>query len=248
VAGDFFGGGNDFKDGKAAAVADIEGFAGNGFDGFESAEVGIGDIEDVDVVADAGAVGRGVVRAEDFDVGNNALSGIENFRNEMGFDAMMFAAIGGGAGGVEIAESGVLEASVGTVVRENFFEAEFGFAVGVDGIFGMIFGDGDGVRFAVGGSGGRENEFFYAVASYGVEKIDACGDVGGVERAGFADGLGDQSFACEMHDCVNGVLAEHFFDLGSDAKIGFVEGRFGRDGGGVALLKIVESDDLVVAG
>ena len=75
----------------------------------------------------------------------------------MGFDAMAFAAFGGGAGGVEIAESGVMESGVGAVVGEDFFEAEFGFAVGVDGIFGMIFGDGDGVRFAVGGRGGRKD-------------------------------------------------------------------------------------------
>jgi len=154
AAGDLFGGVEDFEDGKAAAVAHVEGFAGNGFYGFESAEVGIGDIEDVDVVADTGAVGGRVVRAEDFDVGNNALRGVENFWNEMGFDAMMFAAFGGSASGVEIAESGVLEAGVAAVVRENFFEAKFGFAVGVDGVFGMIFGDGDGVGFAVGGGGG----------------------------------------------------------------------------------------------
>ena len=38
VAGDFLGGVEDFEDGKAAAVADVEGFAGNVFDGFESAE------------------------------------------------------------------------------------------------------------------------------------------------------------------------------------------------------------------
>jgi len=86
------------------------------------------------------------------------------------------------------------------------------------------------------------------VASYSVEKIDATGDIGSVERAGFADRLGDQGFAREMHYRVNRVLGEDFFDLGSDAEIGFAEYCFGRNGGGVALLKIVESDDLVVAG
>ncbi len=169
AAGDFFGGVKDFENGKATAVADVEGFAGNGFDGFESSEMGIGDVEDVDVIADAGAVGRGVIGAEDFELRNDAESGVENFRDEMGLDAMGFAALGGSAGGVEITESGVVEAGVGAIVGEDFFEAEFGFAVGIDGIFGVVFGDGDGVRFAVGGRGGREDEFFYAVASDGVE-------------------------------------------------------------------------------
>ena len=68
AAGDFFGGVEDFEDGEAAAVADVEGFAGDGFDRFERADVGVGDVEDVDVIADAGAIGRGIVRAEDFDV------------------------------------------------------------------------------------------------------------------------------------------------------------------------------------
>ena len=81
---------------------------------------------------------------------------------------MGLAALGGGAGGIEIAESGVVEAGVGPVVGEDLFEAQFGFAVGVDGILGMIFGDGDSVGFAVGGSGGGKDEFLYIVASDGV--------------------------------------------------------------------------------
>lgn len=70
AAGDFFGGVEDFEDGKASAVANIEGFAGDGFDGLEGAEMGIGDVEDVDIIADAGAVRCGIVRAENFEVWN----------------------------------------------------------------------------------------------------------------------------------------------------------------------------------
>ena len=86
------------------------------------------------------------------------------------------------------------------------------------------------------------------MAGHGVEEIDAGGDVGGVEGAGFADRLGDESFAGEVHDGVNFVFGEDFFDLCADAEIGSTENRFGRDGGGVALLKIIERDDLVAAG
>ena len=86
------------------------------------------------------------------------------------------------------------------------------------------------------------------MASYSVEKIDATGDIGSVERAGFADRLGDQGFAREMHYRVNRVLGEDFFNLCADAEIGFVEYCFGRNGGGVALLKIIQGDDLVATG
>lgn len=157
AAGDALGGVENFENGKAAAIADVESFAGNFFEGFESAEVGIGDIEDVNVVADAGAVGRRVIEAENFELGDIAESGVENAGNEMGFGAMVLAALGGGAGGVEIAENGVLQSGVGAIVGKDFLEAELGFAVGIDGVFGMILGNGDGVRLAVGGGGGREN-------------------------------------------------------------------------------------------
>lgn len=213
AAGDFFGGVEDFEDGEAPAVAYIEGFAGDFFYGFECADVGIGDIQDVNVVANAGAVGSGVIGAEDFEVWNNTQSSVENFRNEVGFDAMGFAALGGCAGGVEITECDEMETGVSAIVGEDFLEAELGLAVGIDGIFGMILGNGDGVRLTVGGGGGRENKFSYTVASHGVEKIDAAGDIGGIEGAGLADGFGDERFARKVHDCVDLVLREDFLDL-----------------------------------
>jgi len=86
------------------------------------------------------------------------------------------------------------------------------------------------------------------VAGHGVEEIDAGGDVGGVEGAGLADGFSDQGFAGEVHDRINFVLREDFFELRADGEINFTEGGLGRDGGGVALLEIIESDDLVAAG
>ena len=157
VTGDFFGGVDNFEDGEAAAVADVESFAGDGFDGFEGAEVRIGDIENVDIVADAGAVGSGIVGTENFELWDEAKCGVENLGDEVGFDAMGFAALGRGASGVEIAERGVMDAGVGAIVGEDFFEAQLGFTVRVDGIFGMVFGDGDGVRLTIGGGGGGED-------------------------------------------------------------------------------------------
>lgn len=248
AAGDFFGGVEDFENGKAAAVADVEGLAGDGFDGIESTDVGIGDVENVDVIADASAIGRGVIGTEDFEMRNGAEGGVENFWNEVGLDAMGFAALDGSAGGVEIAKSGVVEAGVCAIVGKDFLEAELGFAVGIDGILGVVFGDGNGVRLAVGGGGGREDEFFHAMAGDGVEEIDAGGDVGGVESAGFADGFGDERLTGKMHDGFDLVLGKDFFDLRADAEIDFAEDGAGRDGGGVAFLKIIEGENLITAG
>ena len=248
ASGDFFSGVEDFEDGEAAAISHIEGFAGNSFDCFEGANVGISDIQDVNVVTDTGAVVRWVIGAKDFEVWNNAKSGIENLRNEVSFDAMGLAAIDGCAGSIEITERGEMETGVGAIVGENFLEAELGFAVRIDGILGMILGDGDSVRLAVSGGGGGKDELFYAVAGHGVEKIDAAGDIGGVEGAGLADGFGDEGFARKMHDCVDLVLGEDFLDLGADAEIRSAENGAGRNGGGVAFLKIIERYYAVTAG
>ena len=64
TAGDFPRGFEHFENGVAAVVADVVGGAGGAVEGLEGEDVGIGDVQDVDIVADAGAVGRGVVRAE----------------------------------------------------------------------------------------------------------------------------------------------------------------------------------------
>src|SRR6267378_3308114 len=90
AAGDALGGIDDLQNRKAATVADVEGFTGNLADLLKRADMGIGDIEHVDVITDAGSVGRGVVSTKDIDVRQRTRSGIENARNEMSFHAMMF--------------------------------------------------------------------------------------------------------------------------------------------------------------
>src|SRR5437899_6119533 len=52
---------NDFQDREAAAVADVEGFAGNLGYFLKRADVRIGDVENMDVIADTGSVRRGIV-------------------------------------------------------------------------------------------------------------------------------------------------------------------------------------------
>src|SRR5216684_1567326 len=92
AAGDALGGIDNFQDRESTAVADVEGFAGNAVDLLKRADVGIGDIEHVDVIANAGSVRRGVIRAEDVDMRQATGSGIENPWNDVSFHAMMLAA------------------------------------------------------------------------------------------------------------------------------------------------------------
>src|SRR5713226_6296353 len=234
---------DDLQNREPAAVAYVEGFARDAVDFLESAEVGIGDVEDVNVIADAGSVRCGIVGAEDIDMGNSAAGGIENAGNDVSLHTMMLAAFLGGSGSVEIAEGHVVEPGIGLVIPENLFENEFGFSVRVDGRFPMVFGNGNDFRFAVRGSGGREDEFFYAVAGDGIEQIHTAGHIGGVENTWFADGFGHESLGGEVHHGVDFVLSEDGFKRGAVCEIDLAKDGAGRHGGTMSFQQAIQGDD-----
>ncbi|MDB6065451.1 MAG: hypothetical protein JWR26_1659, partial [Pedosphaera sp.] len=68
-AGNLFAGLDDLSDGVAIAIAEVVKAL---FAGGQGEHVGLGEVDDVDVIADAGAVGRGVVGAVDVAVGGLA--------------------------------------------------------------------------------------------------------------------------------------------------------------------------------
>src|SRR5262249_14234788 len=67
LARHFLGHADPLADAVAPAGAEVAAEALAGPQGFERQQVGLGEVIDVDVVADTGAVGRGVVGAEDLD-------------------------------------------------------------------------------------------------------------------------------------------------------------------------------------
>src|SRR5260370_38873778 len=91
ATGDALGGRNHFQNGKAAAIAHVEGLAGNAVDLFESANVGVSDVHHVDVIANASAIGRRVVRSEDVNMRDDGASSGRYPRDDMSFRAMMLA-------------------------------------------------------------------------------------------------------------------------------------------------------------
>src|SRR5882672_6702845 len=200
-------------------------------------------IQDMDIVANASAVGRRIVVAEDGDVRSATLDGLQDEGNQMSFLAAGFSAMRGGAGDVEIAEGNVVQSGVFAIVGEDVFEGELGFAVGIDGGLGMVLGNGDDVGLAVNGAGGGEDKIFDVVAKHTVEKENATGDVGDVKGAGSFHGLLDEGFAGEMHYGVDFVAAEDFVEGGGVAEIGLVKGDLRGDGGAMAFAEVVDGDD-----
>src|SRR3954471_24060263 len=66
--GDPFGGFDHFEDGIATTLAYIERLTGNAVDFLESAHVGIGDVENVHIIANGSAVRRWIVCAKNIDM------------------------------------------------------------------------------------------------------------------------------------------------------------------------------------
>ena len=95
----------------------------------EGEHVRLREIEDVDVVADARAVGRLVVGAVDFDVLLLPERDLQDVRDEVRLDAVIFAEGLGGAGGVEVAQGDVVEAVDFVIPAEDFLEDQLRFAV-----------------------------------------------------------------------------------------------------------------------
>ena len=134
-----------------------------GFKRGQGEEMGVGQIGDVDVVADAGAVGGGIVVAVDADGGAAAQGHIEDEGNQMGLGFVGFAAgdaagAFGCAGHIEVAQGGEAEAMNAVKPGEHVFDQQLGFAVSIGGLEAGIFSDGNGFRLAIDGGGGGEDD------------------------------------------------------------------------------------------
>ncbi len=166
----------------------------------------------------------------------------------MGLVAAGFSALARGAGDIKITEGNEIEAGVLAIVGENFFKGELGFAVGIDGRFGMVFMNERDTGLAVDGAGGREDQILDAVTEHGVDKDDAAGDVGDVEGAGILHGFFDEGLAREMHDGVDAMALEDFIEVGGVAEVGFAKLGLRRNGGAMAFAEVVEGDDVDAGG
>jgi hypothetical protein len=236
VAGDAADGVDDLLDGESSAVAEVinEPALGCGFrfEGIEGQDVRGGQVADVDVVADAGAVWGGVIVAEDFDGLAAAEGDVEDERDEMRLGLVGFAAGDDAravlrfrsAGDIEIAQRGGAKAVSAVEPTEHLLDQELGFAIGVGGAEGGAFRDGNGFRLAVYGGCRAENKTLRSATENGFEQGERGGgviaEVGfrGFHRfAGFNEGgeVEDAVVRCPIGGCG----AEKAFD---DRLLGYV--------------------------
>ena len=121
-----------------------------------------GEVVDVDEIADAGAVGRGVFVAVDLRLLLLAERDLDDVGDEVGLDAVILAEFLARAGGVEVAQVDVHQAVDLVVPVEDLLEHQLRLAVGIDRLLRQPLVHRHLLRRAVGGAGGGEDEFLHA--------------------------------------------------------------------------------------
>ena len=151
-----------------------------------------GQIDDVDVVAHAGAVRGGVVVAEDVHLFQLAHGHLGDVGHQVVGDAVgVLADEAGlvGTDGVEVAQQGHVQAGVRLAdIGQDALGEGLGGAVGVGGgTHGEVLGDGHTGGVAVDGGGGAEHEVLAAILAHHIQD-----DQGAVEIVIIVfDGLGN---------------------------------------------------------
>ena len=208
--------------------------------GLECGDVCTSEVDDVDVVAYAGAVVGVIVVAEDAEFLTLAYGHLGDVGHEVVGDAVGVFADGAAlvcTDGVEVAEEHDVPFLVGLLhVHEHLFEHRLGLAVGVGAVsLGALLGDGDDGRVAVDGGGAGEDDVLAAVLAHDVKKDEGAVHVVFVvfQRLGaaFAHGLE----ACEVDAGIEVVLVEHALEAFAVADVDLIEGYFLADDFGNAL-------------
>ena len=175
---------------------------------FDGRHMAAGQVNDVDVVAHAGTVGRGVVVAKDVDFFQLADSHLGDVGHEVVGDAVgVLANEAGGmrTDGVKVAQHGDVERRVGVAaVGEDALGKHLGGAVGVGGgPGGEILGDGHAGGVAVDGGRGGEDEVVAVMTAHDVQDVERAGQVVGVILDGLGDALAHGLVGGELDDAVD---------------------------------------------
>ena len=214
---------------------------------FQRQEMGLRKIQNMDVVADAGAVRRVVIRSEDADFRAFAFSGLHDERDEVGFRVVVFAVDGRRPRRVEIAEGRVLEAMDVMIPAEDLFKHQLGLAVGVDGNGRLRLLDGDVLRHAVCRRRAGEHDLADAVFRAGLRQIHGVGDVVAEVFARQFHGFADFDEGREMDDALRLEITNGVVDRGKVLQIPLDEFRPWVDRLPMTVQQRVEDADFMAA-
>ena len=211
----------------------------------EREPVGLGKIHDVNVVADARAVGRRIVGAKDLNARFLAERDFEDIGDDVRFLPVMFAKFLGASGGVKIPEANIGQAVLPVIPIKNALEHQLGFAVRIDGLFRLVFSDRHMLRYTKDGAGGGEDEFADAGLNATFEEIDAIGNVVAKILTGIGHAFRHERIGRKVHHSIRTNLLQQPEQVHAVGQIKLVKFRARIHRGTMAFAEIIENDDFV---
>ena len=212
----------------------------------ESANVRIGQIGHVNVIANGSAVGRRILVAEYADFFMRIGGRGENVGDQVGFRIMIFAAAFRGAGGVEIAEAHGFQA-VGCVIGfKKALESKLRPAIGIFWPLRRVFPNRHFLGFAVDRRGGGEHKTADAGAQQSAQERNSLAHIVLEIFSGIFFGFADADERSEMDTGFDGVFFDNPRDEGAITGGALIERDGGVKGFAVAVGKIVENDDAFI--
>ncbi len=194
--------GNHLAHRRAVPGAEIEGDALAALQVIERAHMRVGQVGDMDVIADRRAVRRRIVDPVDLDRIAAAQRGTQHARDQMSFRVVVLAdlAICVGARRVEVAQRRIAQIISLGVPVQGPLDRQLGLAIGVErGLRGGL-ADWHLVRHAVDRAGRREHDRAHAGLAHRSQQRQRAADIIAVVKLGVADRLADIGEGREMHD------------------------------------------------
>ena len=235
---DFLKSGDYVQNGIAIAGTDvIDSEAALALDGFQGADMGAGEVNDVDIVAHSCTIGGVVVVTKDAQLFTLAYSYLGDVGHQVIGDTvgiLTYQAALVCADGVEVAEEYDVPLLVGTLeIHQDFFQHALGLSVGVGTMaLGALLGDGDDGGIAIDGGGGREDDVLASVLAELIEQHEGAVHVVLVIFQGFGNALTNGFQAGKMDAGIELVLVHDGREGFAVTDIDFVEGDFFTDDGG----------------
>ena len=234
--------------GKTLSAAEVEGGAfAAAQQVFERKNMRLRQIAHMDVVADTGAVGRWVVRAEHRDLAALSVCDLQDQRNEVGFGEMRFAerTVRMRAAGIEIPQRGVPQAGRGRRPAHHALHDALGLAVAVSRIESGSFLNGNLFGFAVDRCGGGKNDRSDVMCSHLLEQYARAADVVVIVAQRQFAALADLRERCKMNYAVDVLLFEQAGEKGCIANVALIKSAGRRYGCAEAGAEVVGHDHMI---
>ena len=176
----------------------------------------VGQVHHMDVVPHAGAVPGGIIVAKDADIGPLAVGHLKDQGDQVGFRVMGLAdmAPGMGPAGVEIPQGYEFEPIGPGAPAHHPLHGQLGGPIGVGGLRGVAFQDGDVPGFPIGGRGGGEYDLLHIVLDHGGEQHPGAVQVVVVILEGVFHAFPHLGVGGEMDHRIDGLLFKNAVQKG----------------------------------